>query len=169
MESESRLVVGGALLTGAAGCFLAGVTVVLSRDAHWTDWGVRGLLFAGGLCLVLAIFVLAWPARQRRLSHARDSALSAYLGEELQTGYSLYNRARMAQPGTDELLTACQEFGDWAVAINEWVLANAAIHYSDLPQTAPWAMFGKASALNLMNERLRAHTALAKKLGGLEG
>lgn len=152
------------MLAGAAGCFLTGVAIVLSGDARWTDKGIIGLLFVGVLCLILAIVVLFWPKRRV----GRDDQLAAYLATELQTGHAIRDRARMAHTGSDELQKACQEFGVWALAVNEWVLAHAPIYYADLPQAAPWAFVGKASALHLMDERLRAHTALAKKLGGLE-
>jgi hypothetical protein len=61
-------IVGAALLSAAAGCWIGCVTVVTASPANWSDGGVLGLIAAGGLCLVAAVAVLGWPS----VSKARE-------------------------------------------------------------------------------------------------
>jgi hypothetical protein len=51
------------------------------------------------------------------------------------------------------------------LAVNEWVIANAPLYYADLPQIAPWAIQGKAKALDLMDARLRVHSEISTSDG----
>jgi hypothetical protein len=69
-------ILGAALLSAVAGCWISAASVVASSDADWSDGGVVGLIAAGVLCLIAASAVFAWPllAERRELAVGGASA-----------------------------------------------------------------------------------------------
>jgi hypothetical protein len=98
--AEPRSVIGGALLATPVPCWIAGASLVATDQKHWTDWGVLGLLAAGGAAFVLGILVLTWPTWMRRHIAAEEihTELQGILGL-LRIKLSVIERGQAAEHG----------------------------------------------------------------------
>jgi hypothetical protein len=153
MEFFRRELIGGLSL-------ILALAVFAGSDFRLTPL-VIGLLALGGLWTVV---VGGHALLQRR--KPRETPFSVRLAAELQKGFELRDKARLAKD-REELFQASQAFIEWGLRVNELLQKGAPQYFLDLPDRAPWALQGKATVVEIMDARLRGHAELVKQLEGL--
>jgi hypothetical protein len=120
--------------------------------------------------IVVGVAILAVIGAYEKVVERRSPGVSPLkkladrIESDLRRGEEIRTETRLATPGTAQLFAACERFAEWVRPLDEEIKRDAPSEFQKLSRRAPWSLWGKGPALEIMDARLKAYSEMVDRL-----